>query len=261
MDFNSEVVEASYQNPVVVDFWAPWCGPCRVLGPVIEELADESAGKWELVKVNTEEEQEIAMDYGIRSIPNVKLFYEGEVISEFAGALPKHQIELWLNENLPTAGSKAWKTLVTMLEDPTQDDVPLLETFLSDYPDHKEARVRLAKLVAFRDPYRAKTLLGEVKMADEHYEVAQDLQVLQHLADADYSTENGKISETMKNVAEAVRNENMEKAAESIIEAVSIDKSYADDLPRKVGIALFRLLGIQHPVTKKYRRTFDMWLS
>jgi thioredoxin len=103
MDFNKDVIEKSYEQPVVVDFWAPWCGPCRILGPTIEQLAEEQKDKWTLVKVNTEEEYDVAVQYRIQSIPNVKMFHEGEVIAEFAGALPRPQILAWLEEHLPNA--------------------------------------------------------------------------------------------------------------------------------------------------------------
>ena len=71
------VIGRSYEKPVVVDFWAPWCGPCRILGPVIEQLAAEQSDRWELVKINTEEEFEVAQEYQIMSIPNVKMFHKG----------------------------------------------------------------------------------------------------------------------------------------------------------------------------------------
>ncbi|MEQ8810911.1 MAG: thioredoxin, partial [Imperialibacter sp.] len=96
MDFDKEVIAKSKDVPVVVDFWAPWCGPCQFLGPIIEELADEANGTWALVKVNSDENQHLSAEYGIKGIPAVKMFHKGEVVAEFTGALPKHEIQKWL---------------------------------------------------------------------------------------------------------------------------------------------------------------------
>ena len=99
-DFQKDVIEKSKTTPVMVDFWAAWCAPCRMLGPVIEEAAKEANGTWALAKVDTEAMPEIAMKYGVRSIPNVKLFINGEVADEFVGALPKAAIEKFMERAL-----------------------------------------------------------------------------------------------------------------------------------------------------------------
>ena len=101
-DFEAEVLRKSMEVPVVVDFWAEWCAPCKVLGPILERLAAESAGKWVLAKVNTEVHQEIARQHAIQSIPNVKLCYERKVVSEFLGALPDYLVLRWLKKTLPS---------------------------------------------------------------------------------------------------------------------------------------------------------------
>src|SRR4051794_41921367 len=92
-DFEQKVVERSKQVPVVVDFWAEWCGPCRTLGPALEKAVADRAGKAELVKVDVDQNQELASRYGVQGIPAVKAFKDGDVAAEFVGAIPPAQIE------------------------------------------------------------------------------------------------------------------------------------------------------------------------
>lgn len=98
VDFQSEVVEASSDKAVVVDLWAPWCGPCRALGPVIEEEA--SAADINLVKIDIDQQPELAQELGVSSIPSVKAFHKGELVGEFVGALPRQRVREWL-QTLP----------------------------------------------------------------------------------------------------------------------------------------------------------------
>ena len=101
-DFQKQVVEASFEQPVVIDFWAPWCAPCKVLKPILEKLADEYGGKFKLAKVNSDENPEIAARYAVRGIPSVKAMVDGKVVNEFTGALPESAVRDWLDKIIPS---------------------------------------------------------------------------------------------------------------------------------------------------------------
>lgn len=100
-EFDSKVLALSRRVPVLVDFWAPWCGPCKTLKPLLEKLAREYGGRFVLVKINSDEAQAVAARYAVRSIPAVKLFIGGEVVDEFMGALPEGQVRAFLDAHLP----------------------------------------------------------------------------------------------------------------------------------------------------------------
>lgn len=99
-NFQEKVIKRSEDIPVLVDFWAPWCEPCKVLSPKLEEIAEDYNGKFVLAKLNTSKNKRVASKYGIRSIPDVKLFKNGEVVAEFLGALPAKRIRTWLDKEL-----------------------------------------------------------------------------------------------------------------------------------------------------------------
>jgi putative thioredoxin len=259
-NFKKEVIDASFQKPILVDFWAPWCGPCRVLGPTLEALAEEQKDRWALVKINTEEQQQLAAEYGIRSIPNVKLFSQGKVVAEFAGALPKAQVERWLDEHLPNPSAQALGSILKD-EGPWPDSrlVQPLQAFSLQNPDNKEARLALAKHSLLEDADAALQLVNDIVEGDEWFDQAEDLRAIASLMAFEKS--NGAAAgKHLADARSALLNGQQELAIEKIIDAVMADKNYHGDLPRKAAIALFHLWGPQHELTRSYRRMFDMAL-
>ncbi|MCB0661995.1 MAG: thioredoxin [Saprospiraceae bacterium] len=260
MNFQNDVLLASHDKPVVVDFWAEWCGPCRMLGPTIEAMAREQANQWTLVKVDTEEYQDLAIEYGVRGIPNVKMFYKGQVVAEFSGALPRPAIQKWLDENLPTPAKEAITEILALDGDfPNHEVIDHLETFLKENPDNLTARTMLAKHLVMVEPDAAYELLEAVKEGSEEYDDAQDIRTVGEFMAFEPTTPS-PASEALVKAQDYLLHQNPEKGIQEIIQAVMYDKKLADDLPRRSAIAFFHLWGQQHPLTKKYRRQFDMVL-
>jgi len=146
LDFQKDVIEASKNTPIVVDFWAEWCGPCKMLTPVLEKLAGEANDTWKLVKVNTEEHQQLSVEYGISGIPAVKMFSDGKVIADFVGALPEAQVRSWLDENIPTEFRKLLEEAKQVLSDGDKTKAQnLFEQVVKTDANNFEARILLAE--------------------------------------------------------------------------------------------------------------------
>ncbi|MCA9800319.1 MAG: thioredoxin, partial [Cyanobacteria bacterium HKST-UBA04] len=114
--FETQVIRASFNHPVLVDFWAPWCGPCKSLTPILEKLADEYAGAFMLAKVNTDEEQMLAAQVGVRSLPTVVLIKDGQLLDQFMGALPEGQVRQFLERHIEKPVASPLEQAESLLE-------------------------------------------------------------------------------------------------------------------------------------------------
>lgn len=150
-EFAEKVLTRSGEIPVVVDFWAAWCGPCRVLGPILERAAAEAEGEWELVKVDVDQNQQLAGEFGVQGIPTVIGFRDGEPVARFTGALPEPQVRQWLRELVPTLADRLAATgnLALVGGDPDTAEQAFRRALESD-PNHVEAATALARLLLER---------------------------------------------------------------------------------------------------------------
>ena len=260
MDFKNDVIEASYNKPIVVDFWAPWCGPCRFLGPVIEQIADEQKDRWTLVKVNTEEHQDLSAQYNIRSIPNVKLFRNGEPVAEFMGSLPKNAIEQWLDDNLPSPEKDELDGLISGIgELPDANAISALEAFLLEHPNNANALFVKTQHQMFIDPKSTLEAVETLKQDSRFFEQAFDLQTLYELLTSTFD-EDDKVAKIMASAKEALLAADFKTGITALIDGIIADKEYKNALPRRGAIAVFRSIGLEHPLTFELRKKFEMAL-
>ncbi len=264
-DFQTEVIEASHQRPVLVDFWAPWCGPCRVLGPVLEKLVEENGAAWTLVKVNSDQHQELSARYGIRGIPAVKLFAEGKVVDEFVGALPEYAVRQWLEKALPSENKQRLERAQAALDAGDEATAaPLLEKILEEEPNNAKAQLLLARLLVFDDPARAESLVGGAAFAGPGFvqteEAVRTIARLMRLHQSPEALPDAPGQEAYRAALDALAHHDFDAALEHFIDVIQQHRPYDDDGARKACVALFTLLGPAHPATHRHRRAFDMAL-
>jgi putative thioredoxin len=260
-DFTRDVLERSSTVPVLVDFWAAWCGPCRVLGPVLERLEARSGGRWVLAKVDTDAHQDIAAQYGIRGIPNVKLFVDGKVVNEFTGALPERAVEQWLEKALPNPHTGKLQEAETLIRggDPGGGRA-LLEEILDADPGNERARVLLAGTYLFENPVRVSELVAGIEEYSEQYGDAEALKTVVGLFDRagrPGSFPEDGVRERYREAIDDLRSRNFDAALEKFIAVLKENREYDGDGPRRAVIAIFKILGEEHPLTLKHRRAFS----
>lgn len=262
--FATEVLERSNDLPIVVDFWAPWCGPCRIIGPVLEQLAQEYSGRVRLVKVNVDENPKIATQYRISSIPAVMAFRDGKPASQFVGAVPEPQARTFFESLLPSeADSAALAATQAAIAGDIEAAKAHFELALTHEPMHRAASIGLAQ-VEFEsgDLERAEQLAS--RWPDDPDAVSILARVQFHAdgaADADRAALEARIAEDAGD-AEAhyalgkllAALEEWEPALEHLLATVRLDRTLDHDGGRLRVLDVFSVLGDDHPLTQEYRQ-------
>ena len=237
-EFEAKVIERSKQVPVVVDFWAEWCGPCRTLGPALEKAVQARNGDVELAKLDTDRNPNIAMKYEIASIPAVKAFKDGEVVAEFIGAIPPARIEAFLNEIVPSEADR-------LAESGDEDS---LRKALELDPRNATAAIGLGRILLDRaETEQALELLKPFP----HDFVADGLAARAELS----ASANGSGADELQRAFAAWDDGNPEEALEQLQSVLSAeqDPDRKDQL-RRVMVAIFTELGTDHPLAREHRR-------
>jgi putative thioredoxin len=253
-EFDATVLQKSRSVPVIVDFWAPWCGPCRVLGPVLERLAEEADGSWILAKVDTDQNQGLARQFRIQGIPAVKAFVDGKVVAEFTGALPESQIRRFLEKIRPDPVAQTLQAATEALQRSDRSEAGRLYAQLPDHPDSllfaaEEALDRGQRAEAADLLKRAGPPPGprgaRLQLALSAPGLAEALQnYAQHPEDPRSRWELA--------VAEAAAGK-YEEALERLLGLVRQHRSWEGDRARKTMPQVFDIVGIRSPLADVWR--------
>ena len=231
--FEQAVIQRSFEKPVVVDFWAEWCGPCRSLGPVIEKAVDDRGEAVELVKVDTDSNPRVSQQYGIQSIPAVKAFKDGKVIDEFVGALPPAQVNRFLDRIVPSEAD----ALVA------EGGEANLRRALELEPSRIDAKVALARLVPREEALEL--LANATGFAAEGLAARLRLEEDPNLAEAFAAIDRGDVEPGIDTLIAAIpastgdQREDLRRAVVGVLDELGVDHPVAREARRKLASALY----------------------
>jgi putative thioredoxin len=265
--FEKLVLERSHTVPVVVDFWAQWCGPCRYLGPILEDAVEDLEGKVLMAKVDTDRNLNLAQRYRIQTIPNVKAFYKGKVVNEFIGALPEPAIKSFLQRLIPTmADELADRGESLELEQKWDDALLAYREALGQDPRHARAglgELRVLVLLGRWDEARAAydRLPGALQVLDEvtalkaRIDLAAASAGAPSIADLEgvVSRNPADLDTRFQLAARYAAAERFREALDAYVAILEKDRHYNDDAPRKMMLQIFEVIGVRSPLAEEYR--------
>lgn len=267
-NFQAMVLENSLKQPVLVDFWADWCEPCKTLMPMLAKLAEEYDGKFILAKVNADEQQELAAHFGIKSLPTMKLFVQGQMVDEKSGVIPESEIRAFIDQHIVSESDTLMQTAMAAYQQGNTDGaLEMMNQALAKDPDNAPMKIQIAQLIASQgDQDSALALLDSLKPDDQNLDdavklraqiaVSKQLEGLPAIEEIDQRLQadpKDLLALQQKSHYLTAQSE-FEPAMECLLAIMRIDRSYDDDAGRNGLIALFDLLGGEHPSVQKYRR-------
>ena len=267
-DFQALVIENSLKQPVLVDFWADWCEPCKTIMPLLAKLADEYAGKFILAKVDTEQQQELAAHFGIKSLPTMKLFVDGKIAGERMGAIPESEIRAFIDAFITSDSDNVMNAAMQSLDEGrVEDALALMNQALAQDPENADLKINIAKVVlAQGDNNSALALLDSLNDEDNKKDeaiklraeinMAKQLENLPALEEINQRLNNdpNDLEVLLQKSQRLSASGDYDEAMGCLLKIMTIDREFDDDVGRTSLISLFDMLGGEHPSVQKYRR-------
>ncbi len=263
-DFEYEVIAYSNQTPVIVDFWAEWCRPCKTLTPILEKIAEEAQGAFRLAKVNVDDNPNLSLRFNVRSIPNVKAFRDGQLVSEFLGLQPEIRVKEFIRNLAPSQVDLLLEKGLSQL-----DSLSWLEAgnsfhqFLTKSPNHPAGLLGLIKSDLMQGYYsEVKKVLNEFPSSAEYSKVEIIRPLFEALVRVKLSQgiTDDPLEAGYQNALRLVMRGNILASMDGLIDILRQDKHYHNDEVRKVLLGLFEVLGTNHPLTHQYRQELALVL-
>lgn len=258
MNFEYEVVQYSKNIPVLVDFWAEWCHPCKTLSPILEKIVLEAGGNLRLAKVNIDQNPNLAMQFSVRSIPTVKAFVDGQPVAEFVGVMPEPRIREFIEKlSAPSpADLDIEKGQNLLLSHDWENAETIFKDALDQKSDSKSAHLGLAKaLLAQNQPEDALMHLDEISTSRELVQAEQlrpYAEVLLKLRDNNLPEDNS-LDAVFRNSVRLASQGKFQIALDGLLDILREDKNFREKLAQKVILAILELMGNEDPNTREYR--------